>query len=137
MSFFYQSMANLIAIVHLGYVSFVVLGQLLILVGLLCKWKWIRNLWFRSLHLLAIVIVVVEALAGIPCPLTVWENQLRELAGQTTNREDFIASFVHRVMFFELEPWVFTAAYCSFGLAVAVTFIAAPPRFRRAAPNVV
>ena len=50
--------------------------------GVVLRWKWVRNPWFRAIHLIAIGIVVAESLAGIPCPLTVWERQLRKMAGQ-------------------------------------------------------
>ena len=78
-----RMLADLIVVFHASYVSFVVLGLLVILIGAVLRWKWVRNFWFRIAHLAAIGVVVVESLAGIPCPLTVWESQLRRTAGQT------------------------------------------------------
>ncbi len=52
-------------------------------------------------------IVVAEALAGIPCPLTVWERQLRKAAGQVAYPGDFIGYWTHRLLFYRAEPWVF------------------------------
>ena len=122
-------LANLIAAVHLAWVAFVVLGLLAILVGIALRWEWVRNVWFRAIHLAMILIVVVESLADVPCPLTVWERHLRLQGGKTTFEGDFIAYWVHRLMFFRAEPWVFTLGYLTFGLAVAVAFVLAPPRF--------
>lgn len=126
------ALANLIALAHFAYVAFLVLGLGAILLGIAFRWPWVRNRWFRVVHLAMIAIVVGEAMAGVKCPLTVWEHQLRMRAGQQTLEGDFIASWIHRLMFFRADPWVFTAIYVAFGLAVLATWIIAPPRWRRA-----
>jgi polyferredoxin len=83
------------------------------------------------LHLLAILIVATEAICGITCPLTTWEQHLRELAGDTAYQGDFIADWTHRLLFYEFPSWVFTLAYVLFGLLVLATFAFAPPRWSR------
>ena len=55
----YITLANLVVALHVGYVGFVVVGLLLIVLGLIFGWAWVRNPWFRGLHLLAITIVAV------------------------------------------------------------------------------
>ncbi len=77
--------------------------------------------------------MVGESLIGVPCPLTVWEAQLRKMAGQTGYTGDFLGYWAHRLIFFRADPWVFTLIYTLFGLAVLVAFILAPPRRSRAA----
>src|SRR5262245_16456241 len=111
MPLFYRLAADATVILHAGYVSFVVVGQLLILFGILRKWEWIRNPWFRWLHVAAIAIVVAESIFGIVCPLTTLEKYLRRLGGQAEYRGDFVANFVHEFLFCPFEPWVFTLAY--------------------------
>src|ERR1700682_3455198 len=76
----YAILADLVTTIHFAYVAFVVIAQLLILVGIVLRWKWIRNPWFRCIHLAMILIVALEAMGGIQCPLTVWDEQLRALA---------------------------------------------------------
>ena len=95
---------GLIVVSHAAYVSFVVLGLVAILAGIAFRWKWVRNPWFRWIHITMIGIVVAEALAGIPCPLTVWERQLREAAGQVAYAGDFIGYWTHRLLFYRAEP---------------------------------
>jgi hypothetical protein len=133
-------LADLIVVIHATYVSFVVFGLLAILVGALFGWSWVRNFWFRMIHLTAIGIVVAEALAGIPCPLTNWEQQLRKIGGQTGYTGDFLGYWAHQFIFYRAEPWVFTAAYAAFGLAVLAGFVLAPPRRSKravlAVPNI-
>ncbi len=123
-----RMLADLIVMVHAAYVSFIVFGLALILIGVVLRWKWVRNPWFRAIHLIAIAIVVAEAIAGIPCPLTVWERELRQLGGQIGYQGDFIGYWTHQLLFYRAEPWVFTVVYLLFGLAVAAAFVLAPPR---------
>jgi hypothetical protein len=127
----YRLAADGIVVLHAAYVLFVIFGLLLTVVGCLARWKWIRNPWFRGVHLAMIGIVVFEAWWGITCPLTTWEQALRERAGQSAYQGAFLANLVHNWLFYDAPPWVFTAAYTAFGLAVLATLFIAPPRFRR------
>jgi hypothetical protein len=123
-------LADLMVVIHASYASFVVFGLVAILAGVVFRWNWVRNLWFRAAHLIAIGIVVAESLFGVPCPLTVWEKQLRELGGQAHYAGDFIGYWTNRLLFYNAPPWVFTVIYTLFGLAVLATFVLAPPRRR-------
>lgn len=126
----YQVAANGVLILHVGYVAFVVLGLLLILIGGLFRWRWVRNRWFRAVHLLAITIVVLESWLNITCPLTTLENWLRVKAGAETYEGDFIAIWLHSILFFDLPPWVFVYGYTAFGVAVLAGLILVPPRLK-------
>lgn len=119
----------MIVITHTAYAAFVVLGLCLILLGIARNWNWIRNFKFRVIHLAMIGIVVAETWCGIICPLTTWEKDLRRLAGESSYQGDFLANWVHELLFFEFPSWVCTLLYALFGLAVVATFIVAPPRF--------
>ena len=127
----YRILADLTVIIHFAYVMFVILGLLLTLIGWALKWDWIRNRWFRGLHLTMILIVVLEAWVGITCPLTNWEQDLRAAAGQETYQGDFIANWFHDAMFFDAPPWVFTFCYTAFGALVLATLVLVPPRWRK------
>jgi hypothetical protein len=85
--------------VHFSYVAFVIFGLVLTLAGWAAGWGWVRNFWFRIVHLTMIGIVVFEAWMGIVCPLTTWEKQLRELAGQSPHDGAFVARLLHNTMF--------------------------------------
>jgi hypothetical protein len=135
MAMFYRLAADAVIVVHMAYVLFVIAGFLLTLAGCLLRWQWIRNPWFRGIHLTMILIVVFEAWLGIVCPLTTWERQLRQLAGGETYQGAFLANLVHDFLFYEAPPWVFTLIYTLFGLDVLLTFLVAPPRGRRSPAN--
>lgn len=121
--------ADLILIVHFAFVLFVVGGLVMIWIGHVAGWPWVRNFKFRVAHLAAIVFVAGEALAGVMCPLTIWEDALRGVATD----KSFIARWVHAVMFYSAPPWVFTLLYVAFALAVAATFWWIPPRRKTSA----
>ena len=127
----YQLLADLIVAIHSGYVAFVLVGQLLILVGVWRGWRWVRNWWFRVAHLVAISIVALEAVFDVACPLTTWEQQLRAAAGQEVSRGTFIGDLLHNLIFVDAPPWAFTLAYVAFALLVIATFVFAPPRRHR------
>jgi hypothetical protein len=127
---FYRCLADLIVAVHVAYVAFVVLGQLAIWVGLLCHWHWVRNVWFRCIHLLMIVIVGVEAALDITCPLTSREANLRRLAGQEVQGESFLGRLLHNLIFVDLPSGVIATLHIFFALLVLGTFVLAPPRWR-------
>lgn len=127
----YAVAADLVVAAHFAYVGFVVLGLLLTLTGIASRWEWVRNPWFRGVHLAMILVVVAESWFGVTCPLTTWEKDLRRAAGQASYGGDFVGRWLHEVLFFELPPAVFTAIYMAFGVLVLATFVLAPPRWRR------
>jgi len=120
--------ADGVVAVHFAIVLFIVAGLPLVWIGAALGWNWIRNPWFRYLHLAAIVLVAAEALLGMACPLTMWEDVLRGGA----QPDSFIGRWIRRLLFYEAPGWVFTVAYCAWAAATATTLALVPPR-RRAA----
>lgn len=120
-------LADIVAIIHLGYVVFVILGFIFIVVGIIFKWRWIRNPWFRILHLAAIIAVAIEAIVGVNCPLTVLEFRLRYPSSPFQARGSFIGRFIDSILFYDAPGWLFTVVYSCFAIAVLITFIMAPP----------
>ena len=128
----YQALADAVLVVHVAFIAFVIFGLLLTLIGGVCGWRWIRNPWFRGLHLLAIGLVVVQAWLGIICPLTTLEMHFRELSGDLVYQESFIAHWLQRLIFFRAPMWAFGLAYTLFALAVIASWWRFPPRSRKA-----
>ena len=129
MSAGYGFAADAIVVFHFCYVLFAVGGELIVLLGWLLRWRWIRNLAFRIVHLASVAVVAMEALIGVLCPLTDWEYRLRLLAGQTFEEEiPFMARLVRRIIFYDFPAWVFTLTYILFALLVAATLLLVPPR---------
>lgn len=118
--------ADVLLIVHFALAAFIVLGLFLTWIGASADWRWVRCFWFRLTHLSAIAIVALEALLGITCPLTLWEDALRQVTGEP----GFIARWVRRLLYYDLPLWVFTSAYVAFALATLATWRLVPPRRR-------
>lgn len=121
-------LADVLLVVHFAIAAFIVAGLVLVWVGAALGWRWIRNPWFRYLHLAAIAFVAAEALLGIACPLTVWEDAVRG----GVRPESFVGRWVQRLLYYRAPEWVFTGAYVAWTLATLLTLRIVPPR-RRAA----
>jgi len=118
-------LANTVLVLHALVVLFIVGGLLAIWAGAWLKRAWIRNRLFRLAHLVAIGVVAMLAVLGIPCPLTVLEDWLR--TGQA-GQQGFIQRWISDWLYYDLPSWVFVATYAAFLLIVAVTWFRIPPR---------
>jgi Protein of Unknown function (DUF2784) len=80
----YRLLADLVLVLHAGFVAFVVLGALLVL-------RWRRIAWIHA----PVVLwgAGIEFLGGI-CPLTPLENHWRRLAGQLGYPGDFVEHYI-------------------------------------------
>lgn len=66
-------LADILLAVHFCVVLFIVLGVPVIIAGNMRGWAWVNDPWFRGVHLAAIMVVMLESWAGMPCQLTVLE----------------------------------------------------------------
>jgi acyl-CoA thioesterase FadM len=117
-------LADLLLVFHFSLAAFIVLGLILVWIGALARWSWIRNPWFRYLHLAAIAFVAAEALLGYACPLTIWEDLLRG----GVRPESFIARWVYRLLYYNAPEWVFTTLYMTWVAATLVTLRLVPAK---------
>ena len=117
-------MADALLAVHFLIAGFIVGGLLLVWIGAARGWGWVRNPWFRYLHLAAIAFVAAEGVLGITCPLTIWEDLLR---GQV-RPQSFVGRWVHWALYYQAPEWVFTTAYVAWTAATLITLRFVPPR---------
>ena len=80
----YPVLADLVVLVHLGFVVFVVFGGLLVM-----KWPGLIRI-----HLPAVFWGVAIELSGWICPLTPLENWLRHKEGEENYQFDFVAHYL-------------------------------------------
>lgn len=153
-------LADIILVVHALYATTVVIMVPIILIGWWRNWEWVRNFWFRLIHLIMIGIVVVEVGFGWVCPLTTWENQLRLAGGELESRElpewmkqpgvdttnvktqlyqnNFIARMIHPILFFDasqVSEAVLNGVYLIFGISILALFIFVPPHWPQRRPH--
>ena len=85
----YRALADAVLILHLGFVSFVLLGGLLLL-------RWTRIAW---LHVPAAIWGVLIEYTGWICPLTPLENSFRARGGETGYSGGFIEHYIQPVLY--------------------------------------
>jgi hypothetical protein len=124
----YLLAADVLLATHTLIVLFIVLGLPLILFGGWRKWRWVRNPWFRLIHLGAIGIVIAQALSDSICPLTRWEMELRLRGGDPGYEGSFVAHWFSALIYYDAPAWAFIAAYTLFGIAVAYAWLQIRPR---------
>ncbi|MBI5446167.1 MAG: DUF2784 domain-containing protein [Deltaproteobacteria bacterium] len=106
----------MILAVHFCLVLFVAGGLVVVPVGAKAGSKWVHHRRFRLWHLIAMATVAAETIVGMACPLTVWEDALRGVERE----EGFVARLLSGIIYYDLPPWIFGAAY----LAGAVLVLA-------------
>ena len=94
---------------HVAVIAFNVLGVIAIPLGSLFDWRFVRVFWWRALHLALLAVLVLQALFGRPCFLTLWQAALEQDAGALASREPLFARLVESVIFWPLPIWFFAA----------------------------
>ena len=120
--------ADAILLLHVLVVIFIVFGLVLIFVGNVFSWPWVRNPWFRLLHLIAICVVVLLSWLNLICPLTSIEMALRTQAGDITYTGSFISHWLESILYYQAPPWVFVVSYTIFGALVVMSWFLVRPR---------
>lgn len=113
---------------HLLVIGFNIFGLIAIPIGAGRQWQFVRRQWFRLLHLGSLTLVLVQALAGRACFITIWQDHLALTGG---GHEPLIMRWVNSLIFWPLPMWVFTVAYCLIWLyALALMWIVPMKRHR-------
>jgi len=124
----YLIAADATLFIHASFVGFVVFGLILVFVGKLLSWSWVRNRRFRIAHLAAIGIVVLQSWFSVICPLTLWEMELRDRAGDVTYPGSFVAHWLETLLYYRAPEWVFILLYTLFGALVVGSWFWVRPR---------
>ena len=127
-SLLYLIIADALLLLHVLIVVFVVAGLVVIYTGKTLAWLWVRNPWFRLLHVAAIGIVALQSWVGIICPLTTWEMSLRNKAGDTVYSGSFISHWLESLLYYQAPAWVFMVVYTAFGALVMASWFFVRPR---------
>ena len=119
-------LADIVLAVHFCVVLFIVLGVPVIIAGNIHGWAWVNDPWFHGVHLAAIMVVMLESWAGMPCPLTVLEACLRERTEQVVAEEAFAVYWMRQLIFYDGPKWMFTVAYTVFGVLTGIVWLIFP-----------
>ncbi len=99
--------ADLILIFHLLIIIFVSSLFFFIPIGYYKDWKWTRNFLLRITHICLITFITVETFFGIICPLTIFENHLRNILTETS----LINLWVSKLIYWNLPTSYFLTIY--------------------------
>ncbi len=122
--------AALVLALHLVVIGFNLFGLAAVPLGAWRGWAFVRIGWWRWLHVLALVVVAGQALAGRACFLTLWQDRLAGRAGG----QPLIAGAIDRLIYWPLPLWVFAALYVLVLVyALALLWLVPPVRRRGAA----
>jgi len=127
----YKILANIIVVMHFAWIIFMLTGFLLTLCGF--WWKKIFDwLLFRYLHLLGILYVSLLAVMGKYCPLTIWENALREKhESGLAYSGPFIIHYIEKLVYPDINPWFIRIATALIAISTIIIFIIRPPQKRQ------
>jgi hypothetical protein len=124
----YFLLADALLVLHASIVLFNVGAVPVIWVGHFRGWKFVRAFSFRAAHLLLIGLVALESVLGMICPLTTWEDTLRLKAGADPRYQGgYLAHWLHRLIFYDLDERFFIAAYGLFFALVVFTWFRVRP----------
>jgi hypothetical protein len=129
MRFLADIAANLIAVAHLAYFLFIVGGMVAIVLALRRDVSWVRNPWFRILHVAAIYVVLAEEVTGLPCPLNVLQWGARQAAIGSTQASAGVGGLLDYLLYHTVSPLALDVMYWSFGVMVVVLLWVIPPRW--------
>jgi hypothetical protein len=125
--------ANLLALLHIGYFLFIVLGTVAILHPRR-PW-WVRSWTFRLTHLLAVYIVLAENVLNLPCPLNVAQWSLRSTGGRPQEAGEGVSGLLDWLLFHTIPGNLLNVMYVGLGILLPVLMIMVPPGRRIVAPN--
>lgn len=120
--------ADAVLLLHVLFVGFVTGGLALVLLGRARGWQWVRNPWFRLVHLIAVAAVVAQSWLAIICPLTRLEMVLRARAGDAVYADSFIRYWLEAILYYRAPAWMFVVAYTLFGAVVVFSWYWVRPR---------
>jgi hypothetical protein len=100
-------LADLVLITHFAIAAFLALGMLLIPLGAYWHWAWVRSRRLRQIHMGLMILIAIEALFHITCPLTTLEAYLRK----STAPESFWADQLGKILYWDLPLEFFTILY--------------------------
>lgn len=100
-------LGQLVLAVHIVVIAFNVAGLLLVPVGAVLGWRWVRLFWLRLLHLASLAVVALQAVLGRACFLTDWQSALTGGGAE----DPLIMRWLNGVIFWPLPMWAFAAFY--------------------------
>ena len=99
--------SEIVLLFHFCIFLFMTLSFFLIPLGYYQKWEWVKNKYYRLIHLVLMGIIFIETILGFMCPLTILESFLRNDI-EINNK---ITQIIHQIMYWDLPTYQFIILY--------------------------
>ena len=99
--------ADIILFFHSLIAAFLACGLILIPIGGILQWNWVRNRILRQVHLWILIFITIESMLGLTCPLSFLEAYFRD----TTAQNNFIGFYLAKILYWDLPPLFFIVLY--------------------------
>ena len=99
--------ADFILITHFVVIIFITSLFIMIPIGYKFNWLFLKNKSLRTFHLGLMILVTLETIFGIACPLTYLENFFL----QKVQDELFLTYWLSKVIYWDLPSSFFTISY--------------------------
>ena len=122
------ALADAILGLHLAIVAFNLAMPPAILAGAWRDWAWVRHRGLRLLHLGGMAVVALQATRGNLCFLTVWEAELRRVAGQHGSGGSFVETLLAEALYVDVPLAVLIPIYLGWAALSLALWWLVPPR---------
>lgn len=123
----YKLLADIIVVIHFGWILFMLLGFILTLRGFFYR-RFFDRWLFRTLHLCGIIYVGLLALLREYCPLTILENILRvRYNPELRYPGSFIVYYVEKLVYPDVNPLIILIPTVIIAVFTILVFIVKPP----------
>lgn len=124
----YMILADTIVVMHFAWIIFMLAGFIFTVVAFWHK-KFFDKRLFRTLHLCGIVYVSSLAILGKYCPLTIWENTLRQKYDPgLTYPGSFMVHYIEMLVYPEVNPGIILIPTIFIAIFTIFVFIKKPPK---------
>ena len=119
--------SEIVLLFHFCIFLFIILSFFLIPFGYYQKWEWVKNKYYRLIHLILMGIIFIETILGFMCPLTILEKFLRNDI-EINNK---ITQIIHQIMYWDLPTYQFTILYLLSLLYLIILWFFFKPDFKK------
>lgn len=124
----YMILADTIVVMHFAWIVFMLAGFIFTVAAFWHK-KFFDKWLFRTLHLCGIVYVSSLAILGKYCPLTIWENTLRQKYDPgLTYPGSFMVHYIEMLVYPEVNPGIILIPTIFIAIFTIFVFIKKPPK---------
>lgn len=123
----YKILADILTVIHFGYILFMLYGFALTIRGFFRK-EFFERWIFRTLHMFGIIFVAILAVMNKYCPLTIWEANLAAKYNPGAEYTGgFIVRHIENLLYPDVNPLVVIIPTYFIALFTLLVFIIKPP----------